>query len=93
MSDRIGSPAPWVRNNDPNVGPSLSAEQIVDDVAIEAGRAILVNCTGTGTFIYTLVNGGTITLNLTAGNIYEFNDAVVGVSSSGTATYTAWNKY
>ena len=84
---------PWQGVLDPHVAPTQGVTQLTEDVAVPAGRAVLFDVTGAGTVVYTLVNGDIITLNLQADQIYEFNDAVTMVASSGTATLVAWVKY
>lgn len=51
------------------------------------GRAIRIDCTGTGVLVYVLNDTSVMTLHLTAGTPYEFNDAVVSITSySGAGT-------
>jgi len=94
MPDIFGTPSPWVRNTDSNVGPTQRVVELTADVAVDAGRAVLLDVTVAGTVSYQLVSGDQITLNVQANQIYEFNDAVTTLLASGTtATLTAWVKY
>ncbi len=57
-----------------------------------AGRAVLINCTVTGTFIPVFTrDGSTVTINLQANTVYEFNWAIT--SWSGTQTGAVYNEY
>jgi hypothetical protein len=93
-SQFFGTPSPWLGNTDPQVGPTRDAVLLVADAAVAAGRAILLDVTVAGTVRYELVSGALINLNVQANQLYEFNDAVVKLHSTGTsATLTAYVKY
>ena len=93
-SQFFGTPSPWLGNTDPQVGPTTRATELVPDVAVLSGRAILLDVQASGTVRYELVSGDLINLNVQANNLYEFNDAVVKLHSSGTsATLSAYVKY
>ena len=77
--------------------PALAAVQLSANVAVTAGRAVLLDVTGAGTVELTLNNNGAtsnITINIQANALYEFNWAVTTLVSSGTtATLNAWVLY
>ena len=77
------------------VSPALAVEQMVADTTTGPGRAILLDVTVAGTVELVFMNGGgSITINVQANALYEFNWAITTLVSAGTsATLTAWLLY
>ena len=68
--------------NPRDTAPTQSVQLVVVGATVyAAGRALLIDCTGTGALTYTLQDGSTITIHPQANTIYEFNDSVVQVAS------------
>lgn len=59
--------------------------------AIQAGRAVLFNCTGTGSVTFTFPDGSSVAITAQINTLYEFNWSVTGFTL-GTATGSAWNE-
>lgn len=76
------------------VAPASTATAMTKGSTYPAGRALLIDCTATGTVIANLADGtSTITINVQAAGQLEFNWSVIGISNSSTATATFYNLY
>lgn len=88
-----GPPRPnYESGADQAVWPTLEMVKLVNGgAAIQGGRAVLIDCTVTGTFIPVFANGSTATIHLQANTVYEFNWSII--SWSGTQTGAVYNEY
>lgn len=69
-----------------------AAALTVGNPAVAAGRAVFIDCTVGGNAVIALQDASTITVNLQANTVYQFNWAVTGIASA-TATATFTNLY
>lgn len=79
-----------------DTAPAGSAATISksDTVKFQQARAILIDCTATGTVKSGFPDGSTVTITLPAAGVYEFNWAVNQVYATGTtATATLYALY
>lgn len=73
-----------------DAGPAGDARVLVSTVAQKQGRAVLIDCTASGTITLVFPTGNSIILHLPAAGVYEFNWAIVSFTQ-GAGTYTVYN--
>lgn len=72
--------------------PAVSASLLTNNTNGIPGRALFINCTGTGTITVTMSDGTTLTFSIQANTLYQFNWSVLK-TALGTATATTYNLY
>lgn len=73
-------------------GPASACVAMTSGTTYTQGRAFLINCTVAGTVTLTFPDASTMTLNLAAAGQYEWNYAIIKVTT-GNATATYYNLY
>ena len=66
--------------------PAQGAEPMSAGVRVRPGRAVLIDCTGSGTMTFTFFDDTTATINVQPSTLYQFNWAAVQYTTTGTVT-------
>jgi hypothetical protein len=74
-----------------DTAPTGTVVAMTASATYNAGRAVLIDCTATGTFIPVFADGTSATIHLQANTVYEFNWSII--SWAGGQTGNVYNEY